>query len=225
MATAPPISDFAPHGSPSTRAGIVIPVRYVAQGQVVHATSTAVGVDDADVRSVVVPKVGIPIALKLYFPHPGGILSRNAVVAETMGGQFRAAFDGNEVDRRRLSELLWRREMVNRPCPRFHTQLNATVRENGGPGCSAVVTNISRSGAFVKVDSLPARGSVVQLELALPGQAGPDCIHGYVVHIAERRGVGIQFVGAGDAVTAHLEEYLTQLERSAAAAGHPAAEP
>ena len=82
MATAPPISDFAPHGGASTRSGIVIPVRYVAQGQVVHATSTAIGVDDADVRSVVVPKVGIPIALKLYFPHPGGILSRNAVVAE-----------------------------------------------------------------------------------------------------------------------------------------------
>ena len=190
-----------------------------------HATSTAVGVDDADVRSAIVPRIGISIELKLYFSHPGGILSRNAVVAETMGGQFRAVFDGNEVDRHRLSELLWRRELVNRPCPRFQTHLNATVRQTGGAGRSAVVTNISRSGAFVKVDSLPARGSVVQLELALPGQAGPDCVHGYVVHIAERRGMGLQFIGAGDAFTAHLEEYLAQLERSGAAAGHLAEEP
>jgi PilZ domain-containing protein len=192
----------------------VIPVRYVAQGEVVHATTTAVSTDDVHVRSVLSPQLGLFIGMKLYFPTPGGVISRSAVVAETTSGEFRAEFrDSSEVDRNRLSELLWCRERGNRPYPRFHTHLKAALRERGGPKCEGYVSNISRSGAFVKLESLPARGAVVELDIAFPGQPAPDFVHAYVVHVAERRGVGVQFVGASDEFRTHLDEYLARLPR------------
>ena len=133
---------------------------------------------------------------------------------EASGSQFRAEFrDSNEVDRQRLSELLWRREMGNRPYPRFHTNLQATLLEKGRPKSKGFVTNISRSGAFLKLDALPARGSVLELEIAFPEQPGADFVHAYVVHVAGRRGVGVQFIGASDDFGSHLDEYLAHLPR------------
>jgi len=40
----------------------VIPVRYVAQGEVVHASTTALSADDVHVRSVLSPQPGLSIA-------------------------------------------------------------------------------------------------------------------------------------------------------------------
>jgi hypothetical protein len=211
MNTARSFETFAPTANPVQ---FVIPVRYVAQGEVVHATTTAVSADDVYVRSVLSPLPGLSIGMKLYFPSPGGVVVRSAVVAEATGSQFRAEFrDSNEIDRQRLSELLWRREMGNRPFPRFHTNLKATLLERSRPKSEGFVTNISRSGAFVKLDSLPARGSVVELEIAFPEQSGADFVHAYVVHVAGRRGVGVQFIGVSDEFGSHLDEYLARLPR------------
>jgi hypothetical protein len=191
---------------------LVIPVRYVAAGEVVHATSRSISIDDVHVRSVRPPEPGLSIGLKLYFPG-GGVLSRSALVAESTGEEFRAEFnDEDELARQRLSEALWRREMSLRPYPRFHTQLQVVMRERGQPRAEGYVTNISRSGAFIRVDSLPERGSVVELELSLP-EGRAYSVHAYVVHLAERRGVGVQFIGASDEFSAQLEEYLAKLAR------------
>jgi hypothetical protein len=193
---------------------MVIPVRYVARGYVVHATSTAISADDVHVRSAIGLQHGLSIGLKLYFPDGGGIVCRSAIVAEASGNEFRAEFnDHDDIGRQRISELLWRREIGIRPYPRFHAHLRAALRERGRPTARAYVTNISRSGAFVRLESLPARGSVVELDLALPGQPAPETVHAYVVHVAPHRGVGVQFIGADDAFSSHLEEYLTQLAR------------
>jgi PilZ domain len=192
----------------------VVPVRYVARGEdrVVHASSTALSVDDIHVRTASPPTHGVLIDLKLYLPDNVGVISRSGVVADTKGDEFRAEFqDSDELARQRISELLWRREIGLRPYPRFHTNLQAIIRERGRPNSSGYVTNISRSGAFVRLTTLPARGSVVELDLALPELAGYHTVHAYVVHLAPGRGVGLQFVGASEAFGSDLDRYLAQL--------------
>lgn len=137
----------------STAPNFVVPVRYVARGgnAVVHATSTALSADDIRVRTVTPPQHGVVIDLKLYLPDNVGVVGRSGVVAETSGDEFRAEFkDSDELARQRISELLWRREIGLRPYPRFHTSLHTTIRERGRPNSSGYITNISRSGAFVK---------------------------------------------------------------------------
>jgi PilZ domain len=194
----------------------VVPVRYVARGadRAVHATSTDLSADDVHVRTASPPGHGVLIDLKLYLPDNGGVVSRAGVVADTAGDEFRAEFkDSDEVARRRISELLWRREIGLRPYPRFHTSLRASLRERGRPGCEGQVTNISRSGAFVRLAALPARGSVVELDLTLPELAGSHTVHAYVVHLAPGRGVGVQFVGASEAFCSDLDRYLADLSR------------
>jgi hypothetical protein len=191
---------------------LVIPVRYVAEGEVVHATSMAVSINDVHVRSARPPEPGLLIGLKLYFPA-GGVVSRGAVVAEATDGDFRAEFnDSDEFARQRLSEVLWRREMSLRPYPRFHTQLKAALRERGRLKSEGFVSNISRSGAFVRLESLPATGSVVELDVTFPG-GEVHSVHAYVVHLAERRGAGVQFIGASDSFSSRLEDYLAELAR------------
>jgi len=191
---------------------VVIPVRYVARGQVVHATSTALSADDVHVRSATPPPREVLIDFKLYFPDDAGIVSRSGVVADTSGDEFRAEFkDDDDVARRRISELLWRREVGLRPYPRFHTNLHTIVRESGQPNSEGYITNISRSGAFVRLGTLPRQGSVVELDISLPELAGYHTVHAYVVHVAPRRGIGVQFIGGGDAFGSDLERYLEQL--------------
>ncbi len=193
---------------------IVIPVRYVARGQAVHATSTALSADDVHVRSATPPPREVLIDFKLYFPEAAGIVSRSGVVADTFGDEFRAEFnDSDDIARRRISELLWRREVGLRPHPRFHTNLHTIVRESGQAKSEGYITNISRSGAFVRLGALPQQGSVVELDISLPELAGYHTVHAYVVHVAPRRGVGVQFIGGGDAFGSDLERYLEQLAR------------
>src|SRR5262249_22118962 len=171
---------------------LVIPVRYVAAGEVVQTTSTSISLDDVHVRSVRPPKRGLCIGLQLYLPA-GGVLSRGAVVADSSGEEFRAEFnDADALARQRLSEVLWRREASLRPCRRFHTRLKAVVRERGRPNAEGYVSNLSRSGAFIRLAAPPARGSVVELEVTLPDDR-VHAVHAYVVHVAERRGIGVQF--------------------------------
>ena len=200
----------------------VIPVRYVARGgdQVVHATSTALSTNDIHVRTATPPQHGVVIDLKLYLPDNIGVISRSGVVASTNADEFCAEFkDSDELARQRISELLWRREIGLRPYPRFHTNLHAIIRERGRPNSSGYVTNISRSGAFVRLSTLPARGSVVELDLALPDLAGYHTVHAYVVHLAPSRGAGIQFVGASEAFNSDLDRYLAHLARRACGQG------
>jgi len=194
---------------------LVIPVRYVARGLVVHATSTALSADEVHVRSATPPPREVLIGFKLYFPDAVGIVNRSGVVADSFGDEFRAEFkDSDDIARRRISELLWRREIGLRPCPRFHTNLHTIVRESGQAKSEGYITNISRSGAFVRLGALPRRGSVVELDISsLPELAGYHTVHAYVVHVAPRRGVGVQFIGGGDAFGSDLDRYLEQSGR------------
>jgi hypothetical protein len=159
------------------------------------AWKAPISIDDVHVRSMPPPERGLCIALKLFPRAPGEEFN-----------------DSGELARQRLSEALWRSETSVRPHPRFHTQLKAVVRERGRTRCEGHVSNISRSGAFVRLDALPERGSVVDLELSLPGDRAHS-VHAYVVHVAERRGVGVQFIGASDEFSAQLDEYLAKLAR------------
>lgn len=193
---------------------MVIPVRYVAREQVVHATSVALSADEVQIRSASPPETGSTIGLKLYFPNGGGVVSRGAIVAETLADEFRAEFnDGNEVARHRLAEVLWKREIGLRPYPRFHTHMKATLRQRGGPALEGYVSNISRSGAFVRMEQLPPQGSVSELDVLIPGEDYPHTVHAYVVHLAPRRGIGVQFIGASEEFIIKIDEYLANLAR------------
>jgi len=65
----------------------------------------------------------------------------------------------------------------------------------------------------MKLALLPALGTVVDLDVSMPGQDVPDSIQAFVVHVAPNRGVGLQFIGASDVFRAHVEEYLGVLSR------------
>ena len=88
----------------------------------------------------------------------------------------------------------------------------ATLRKDGRIS-RGQITNVSESGAFMKLALLPALGTVVDLDVSMPSQDVPDSIQAFVVHVAPNRGVGLQFIGASDVFRAHLEEYLGVLSR------------
>ena len=192
----------------------VIPVRYAARGEVLQTTTTALSEATVHVRAPKPPAPGLFVGLQLYFP--GSVIARAAVVSYVTAGAnsgFWAEFSEDEGGRDRIRSLLMRhRDTGDRGCPRFHTRLEATLRKPGERAIGAEVTNISRSGAFLKLQALPALGSVIELEVALPGDAVPEHVHAHVMHIAPRRGVGVQFIGASDTFRTRLDGYLATLE-------------
>src|SRR5256712_12738790 len=192
---------------------LVIPVRYVACGDIVHATSTALSTEVVQVRSVVLPHTGSAIDLKLFFPG-AGVVRQHGVVSQTMGDQFRATFtDCDEFSRQRLYALLHGREVGSQRSQRFHTDLKVIVREPGRATTAALVSNLSRTGAFVRLASLPGRGRVVELEPAFPGETVHERLNAFVGHGAPGRGIGGQFIGATGAFTSRLDASLTRLSR------------
>jgi hypothetical protein len=200
----------------------VIPVRYVAGGEIVQTTSTAVHADAIHVRSVRPPQPGRVVGLQLYFPLFKQAVTPLSIVAERTYGAnpgFWAEFAGNDGSKERIAALLGRhRAPADARCRRFCTRLDATIRERSNPQSDGYVTNVSQTGAFLKLESLPAKGSVVELDVAFPDDPTPDTVLAYVVHVAPQRGVGVQFVGASDEFRSRLDRHLAQL---AAVAGAP----
>jgi len=85
------------------------------------------------------------------------------------------------------------------------------IRNGEGRNFDGYITNISRSGAFLKVDSLPPAGSVVDLDFTIPVARARETVLAFVVHVAERRGVGVQFIGGSDEFRSRLDEYVALL--------------
>ena len=192
----------------------VIPVRYVVAGAIVQTTSTALNPQAIHVRSVRPPRTGLVIGLKLYLPTPGDMLTRTGLVAETTAGPdsgFWAEFGAVESGSDRIAALLARhRDLGDRGCPRFHAHLPVMIRKENR-NAKGHISNISRSGAFVKLAPLPPLGTIVDLEFVIPGARRRETVVGYVVHVAERRGVGVQFIGGSDEFRARLDEYVERL--------------
>jgi hypothetical protein len=195
-------------------ARFIIPVRYVSGGEVVQTTSTSLTTELIHVRAVRPPKTGMVIGLQLYFPNVTDVVRSTGLITETTTGP-NSGFWAELADQKhtidRVAALLARhRELGDRGCPRFHTRLRATIHKEGR-STHGYITNISQSGAFVSVDSLPPLGSIVDLDMAIPGGPGRETVVGYVVHIAERRGVGVQFIGGSDEFRSRLNNYLAGL--------------
>ena len=194
---------------------LVIPVRYVAQGEILQTTSTAIGDEVLHVRSARPPRPGLLVGFKLYFDK-GEEVARAGVVSWVTAGPnrgFWTRFGEEDGAKDRVAALLARYRKINdRGCRRFHTNMAATIRKTDGRVASrGEITNISQSGAFMKVAVVPLAGTVVDLDVHIPGQTVADTVHAYVVHVAPRRGVGLQFVGASDLFRSHLDEYLIGL--------------
>jgi len=193
----------------------VIPVRYVSEGAVVQTTSTSLSKDLIHVRSVRPPRTGLVIGLQLYFPNVRDVVRSIGLVSETTADPnpgFWAEFSDDKRSADGIAALLARhREMGDRGCPRFHTRLRAMIRNGEGRNFDGYITNISRSGAFLKVDSLPPAGSVVDLDFTIPVARARETVLAFVVHVAERRGVGVQFIGGSDEFRSRLDEYVALL--------------
>jgi len=193
----------------------ILPVRYVAEGAVVQTTSTIVRADAIHVRSVRPPQAGRVVGLKLAFGTLSETISVLSMVAERTFGSntgFWAEFAGNDGATERIAASLARyRGAAERISPRFATQVAASLRRAGKLPCEGRVTNLSRTGAFVEVRSPPGPGSIVELDLAFPGQEKPDKVLACVVHVASPLGMGIQFAGASDEFRARLDRHLIQL--------------
>jgi hypothetical protein len=192
----------------------VIPVRYVSGGAVVQTTSSSLTRELIHVRSVRPPRAGLVMDLRLYFPNFGEVVRSTVLILETTaspGCGFWAEFAGDKRRSDRIAALLTQhRDTGDRGYPRFHAHLRARIRREGR-GEEGYITNISRSGAFVKAESLPPPASIVDLDMTIPGAPGRETALGYVVHIAERRGLGVQFIGGSDVFRSRLDEYVARL--------------
>ncbi|OLD92802.1 MAG: hypothetical protein AUG84_00450 [Chloroflexi bacterium 13_1_20CM_4_66_7] len=161
------------------------------------------------------PRTGLVIGLQLYFPNVRDVVRSIGLVSETTADPnpgFWAEFSDDKRSADGIAALLARhREMGDRGCPRFHTRLRAMIRNGEGRNFDGYITNISRSGAFLKVDSLPPAGSVVDLDFTIPVARARETVLAFVVHVAERRGVGVQFIGGSDEFRSRLDEYVALL--------------
>ena len=193
----------------------IIPVRYVSGGVVVQTTSTSLSKDLIHVRSARPPRAGLVIGLQLYFPNVREVVRSTGLIAKTTSGPdsgFWAELADDKRSADQIAVLLARhRDTGDRGCPRFPTHLRATIRRGENYTADGYITNISRSGAFVNVDSLPPLGSIVDLDFTPPGARGRHTVLAYVVHVAERRGIGIQFIGGNDQFRSRLDEYIARL--------------
>lgn len=193
---------------------LVLPVRYAAGGGVVQTSSTAVSPHAIHIRSVRPPRLGVQVQLTLYFPETHDQITRPAVVSWLTAGSnagFWAEFS-DEFRKDRMNALITRHRLNgDRACPRFPTHLEATVHQRGRGASPGQIANISRSGAFIKMQQTPAYGSVIDVDLELPGRPLPDSVDAAVVHVSPGLGVGVQFIGASDTFGAHLDEYLARL--------------
>src|SRR5256886_12418847 len=142
---------------------LVIPVRYVAQGEILQTTATAIGEEVIHVRSPRPPKPGLFVGFKLYFDR-GEEVARAGVVSWVTAGAnsgFWTRFSEEDGAKDRVAALLARYRKINdRGCRRFHTNMAATIRKTDGRVASrGEITNISQSGAFMKLAVPPAAGT------------------------------------------------------------------
>lgn len=198
--------------APSQR--FVIPVRYVARGEVMQTTSTALTPRAVHLRSVEPPNPGLIVGLKLYFPDSREVALRSATVMgvtqdKTPG--FWAQFSDDPQGADRITRLLAQhREMGDRGCPRIQTRLPVTLRQDGRPEATSAIANLSRSGAFIEGGAGPAVGSIVGLDLALPDGEPEARVLALVVH-GDGGGIGVQFIGGSDAFRSRLDQHLASL--------------
>src|SRR5215468_2761007 len=188
---------------------IIIPVRYVHGGAVVQTTSSSLSKDLIHVRSAQPPRAGLIIGLLLYCLKVGEVVRSTGLISETTDGPqsgFWAELADDEHGAAGIADLLER----YRGCSRYQTRLRARIRKEGR-SADGYVTNISRSGAFVNLDWPPPAASVIDLDLSIPGGPGRESVLGFVVHAAEHKGVGVQFIGGSDEFRSRLDEYVARL--------------
>jgi len=189
---------------------LVIPVRYAAGGEIVQTTSTTLSPEAIHVRTERPPRPGLFVGFKLYCDD-GEEIARGGEVSWITAGRnrgFWARFNEEDVNRDKVVALLaLHRATSGQGCKRFHTDMATALRKEGRVS-KGQITNISQSGAFLKVPLLPSLGSVVDLDILVPGQTMPDPVQAFVVHVAPNRGVGVQFIGASDDFRSHIDEHL-----------------
>ncbi len=132
---------------------LVIPVRYAAGGEILQTTSTSISPEAIHVRAERPPRPGLLVGFKLYFDE-GEEIARGGWVSWITAGRnsgFWARFNEEDAERDRVGALLARHPAPSgQGCKRFHTNMAVTVRKERRVS-KGQITNISQSGAFLKV--------------------------------------------------------------------------
>jgi uncharacterized protein (TIGR02266 family) len=220
---------------------LVAPVRFSGGGLSMQTTISRIGAEGMFVRSLVSPKEGSHMSLRLSLPGSarplevtGAVGPRPAEVGRDPG--FWVGFDELRGETRAFLDALLRSKGVTgisrpprpvQPPPseagRAWPRVPARLRvgwTSSKDFLSAYTKNISRGGIFIATDDPPALREVVELLVELPDGKPPVKTHAEVVHCvppAQARktgtlaGAGLQFLDASDDFRERLDACIEAL--------------
>jgi uncharacterized protein (TIGR02266 family) len=216
---------------------LVIPVRFSGGGLSMQTTTSRISADGVLLRSLICPKEGSSVSLKLAFPGSPRMLDATGTVsprgeASAKDQGFWVRFDVLSPEARAfLAALLERRGAQGAlpPAPRTaesrrtYARVPARLRVGWTSARDFLVAyseNISRGGIFIAMENPPPLHEVVDLSVELPDGKPPVRTQAEVVHCVmpeEARasgraaGAGLQFIGATDEFRQRLDACIEGL--------------
>jgi len=220
---------------------LVVPVKFSGGGLSMQTTTSRIGAEGVFVRSLVTPRGGAQMDLKISLPGAARPVSAAGLVAPTPEPSqehgFWVQFSQLPDDTRSFLDVLLRSKGVPGPGrpqtpppaaarpepPRAYERVAARllVRWTSSKDfLSAYSQNISRGGIFIATDNPPALREIIELTVALPDGLPPVKTRAEVVRRVttedERRtgatpGAGLQFLDAGDDFRERLDACIQAL--------------
>ena len=212
----------------SSTVKLVVPVRFSGGGLSLQTTTARVGAEGIFVRSLLCPKEGSQVTLRLSLPGSARPLDATGTVApprDESGKEagFWVVFNELSDDARAFLDVILRSRGV--AGPGRPPRKEQTVRDGDRRACFRMPAHlrVSWKSAREFLESYSAnisRGEIVELSLALPDGLPPVKTRAEVVHLvltaeARRRGVragaGMQFLDSGDEFRARLDACVKAL--------------
>jgi uncharacterized protein (TIGR02266 family) len=221
---------------------LVVPVRFSGGGLSMQTTTSRISADGVFVRSLICPKEGSALQLKLALPGSPRMLDVQGTVAagapagpkehgfwvrfDTLAQQTRAFLDAL-LRQRGAQGLGTRQDLVPRTVAppesrRTYARVPARLRvgwTSSRDFLSAWSDNISRGGIFIALENPPPLRELVDLSVELPDGKPPVRTQAEVVHVvtaAEARASG-RVAGAGLQFVGASDEFRQRLDDCIAA--------
>jgi len=226
----------------SSTISLVVPVRFSGGGLSMQTTTSRISVDGVFVRSLICPKEGSALQLKLALPGSPRMLDVQGTVAagapagskengfwvrfDTLAQQTRAFLDAL-LHQRGAQGFGTRQDLVPRAVPppesrRTYARVPARLRvgwTSSRDFLSAWSANIGRGGIFIALENPPPLRELVDLSVELPDGKPPVRTQAEVVHVvtaAEARASG-RVAGAGLQFVGASDEFRQRLDDCIAA--------
>jgi uncharacterized protein (TIGR02266 family) len=220
---------------------LVVPVKFVGGGLSMQTTTSRIGAAGMFLRSLVTPKAGARMELKISLPGSARPLDASAVVTQSPEASqdrgFWVQFETLSDDARAFLDAILRSKGVpgpGRPQPppipavrperaRAYDRVAARLRvgwTSSRDFLSAYSQNISRGGIFIATDDPPALRDIIELSVELPDGLPPVKTRAEVVRCVNREearrtgaaaGAGLQFLDASDDFRDRLDACIEAL--------------